>query len=267
MDELAKYNKERWEALAQADVMFSRPFLDLDVPGARAWLAEQPPYVQSALGEVARRDVLCLAGSGGQQTAVFGLLKARVTVFDLSETQLARDRKTAAHYGYPLAVVQGDMRDLSCFEDDSFDIIWQPYSINFVPDARQVLDEVGRIIRPGGFYKLDFGNPFWSMEEHEWDGSGYPIKQPYEQGAQFAHADPHWDVEQRDGSTKRIVGPHEFIHTLGTIINGLVENGFIILGFSEGPEGDAEAEPGSWEHMIAYVKPFFSTAGRKLSLK
>ena len=29
MDELAKHNKNRWEALAKARVEFSRPFLDL----------------------------------------------------------------------------------------------------------------------------------------------------------------------------------------------------------------------------------------------
>ena len=35
MDDLAKYNKERWEALAQANVMFSRPYLELDKTSAR----------------------------------------------------------------------------------------------------------------------------------------------------------------------------------------------------------------------------------------
>ncbi len=30
MDDLAKYNRERWEELAKADVPFSRPWLDLD---------------------------------------------------------------------------------------------------------------------------------------------------------------------------------------------------------------------------------------------
>jgi hypothetical protein len=30
MDDIARYNKERWEELAKANVIFSRPWLDLD---------------------------------------------------------------------------------------------------------------------------------------------------------------------------------------------------------------------------------------------
>ena len=51
------------------------------------------------------------------------------------------------------------MRDLSRFADNSFDLVWQPYSINFVPDAPQVIAEVGRVLHPGGFYNLDFRTP------------------------------------------------------------------------------------------------------------
>ena len=36
MDEVAAFNKERWEELAQAGVMYSRPYLDLDRDSARA---------------------------------------------------------------------------------------------------------------------------------------------------------------------------------------------------------------------------------------
>ena len=35
MDEIASYNKERWEELARGNVTFSRPALDLDPASAR----------------------------------------------------------------------------------------------------------------------------------------------------------------------------------------------------------------------------------------
>ena len=94
MDDLARYNRERWEALAQANIGYSRPILDLDPRSAREVL---DPY--GIMGDVRGRDILCLAGGGGQQSAAFGLLGARVTVYDLSDTQLARDQEAAAHYG------------------------------------------------------------------------------------------------------------------------------------------------------------------------
>ena len=136
MDELARYNKERWEELAEAGVIYSRPKLDLDAASARAMVDPE-----GKLGETAGRDVLCLAGGGGQQSAAFGLLGARVTVFDLCETQLQRDREAAAHYGHEVRTVQGDMRDLSCFAAESFDVVWHAHSLTFVPDAGRVFDE------------------------------------------------------------------------------------------------------------------------------
>ena len=190
------------------------------------------------MGSIAGKDLLCLAGGGGQQTAVFGLLGANVTVLDLTETQLERDREAAAHHGYPLRIEQGDMRDLSRFADNSFDIIWHPFSINFVPEAAVVIREVGRIIRPGGYYHLDFANPFWSMDEDDWLPQGYPVKQPYVNGSQLQFADPNWKFTNDEGAEQDIEGPYEFLHTLSTIMNTLVLTGFVILGLNEGPPGD-----------------------------
>lgn len=108
MDEIAKYNRDRWEELAGAGVAYSLPELDLDEQTAREMVDPE-----GFLGDVAGKDVLCLAGGGGQQSAAFGILGADVTVLDLSKTQLARDREAADHYGLNIESHQGDMRELS----------------------------------------------------------------------------------------------------------------------------------------------------------
>ena len=64
MDEIAKYNQARWKALVEADALFTRPNLNLDFDSAR-----QVVDSVGKLGEVAGRDVLCLAGGGGRQSA------------------------------------------------------------------------------------------------------------------------------------------------------------------------------------------------------
>src|SRR5829696_8122478 len=110
MDEIAKYNKQRWEALARANVVFSRPALDLNESSARQ-MVDPHGFMESVAG----KNVLCLASGGGQQSVAFGLLGANVTVYDLSETQLRRDLDAAAHYGLSIHAAQGDMRDLSRF--------------------------------------------------------------------------------------------------------------------------------------------------------
>jgi SAM-dependent methyltransferase len=254
MDEVAKYNKERWEELAQAGVTYSRPFLELDEQAARQAV---DPY--GIMGDVQGRDVLCLAGGGGQQSVAFALLGANVTVFDLSETMLQRDRETAAHYNRPLNIVQGDMRDLARLAADSFDLVWHAWSLSFVPDARQVFAQVARVLRPGGLYRLECANPFVAGSvDGSWNGEGYVLKQPYVDG-ELAIDDPDWTFADEAGVHHRVQGPREFRHTLSTLLNGLVEQGFVLLGAWEGPPvGDVNAEPGSWEHFVAIAPPWLT---------
>ena len=108
MDDVARYNIERWRRLVEANAVFTQPKLDLDVDTARTVVDPE-----NRLGILSDRHVLCLASGGGQQSAAFALLGAHVTVFDLSDDQLARDRQAADHYGFSIQTVQGDMRDLS----------------------------------------------------------------------------------------------------------------------------------------------------------
>ena len=253
MDELARYNKERWEDLARANIAFSRPALDLDKPSARRML---DPH--GLMGSVEGKSVLCLASGGGQQSAAFGLLGAQVTVYDLSETQLQRDALAAAHYGLSIRMVQGDMRDLSCFDESAFDVVWQAHSINFVPEARKVFGEVARVLRPGGLYSVDCANPFIAgIDERDWNGEGYTLKRPYVDGAEVENDDPCWDVWDEAGNCRKIKGPKEFRHGLGTLVNGLVESGFIILGLWEEISENTEAAPGTWEHFKMFAPPGF----------
>lgn len=258
MDELARYNKERWEELAQANIVFSCPALDLDVNTARKLI---DPH--DLVGNLNGRSVLCLASGGGQQSAAFGLLGAEVTVFDISKTQLQRDAKAAAHYGLTILFEQGDMRDLLRFAEDSFDIVCQPPSINFVPDARQVFSEVARVIRRDGFYRVDCANPFtMGIDDRDWNGEGYTLRHPYLDGAEVATSDPRWEIWDGEGHMRLMDGPKEFRHTLGSMINGLIENRFVILGLWEKLGSDVNAIPGTWNHFELVAPPIFSIWSR-----
>lgn len=258
MDELAQYNQTRWEELAQAQVEFTLPFLDLTVEKARAWL-EDTDLIGRFVGDLAGKKVLCLAASGGQQSAVFGLLGAQVTVFDLAPTQLERDRQAATHYGYKVKTVAGDMRDLSAFADNSFDLVYQAYSINFVPSVAPVFSEVARVLRPGGLYHMQCANPFTqSVDSEAWDGETYLLHHPYIDGFEVTKYYPHWDIEDDDGGWRQINSPREFRHALSTVINTLVANGFVILRNHEAVSQEADPEPGTWEHFKSVAPPYLT---------
>lgn len=258
MDEIAHYNQNRWKALTEANAVFTRPWRDLTPEDARQRLDPD-----GAFGDLSGKKVLCLACGGGQQSVAFALLGAAVTVTDLSAEQLQLDREMAAQYGVDLAVIQADMRDLSMLEDSSFDLVYHPYAINFVPDCGVVFEQVRRVLQPGGWYHLMCANPFAAgVRDRDWNGDGYPVYLPYEQGQRIAYIDEDWvyDREQHD----EILSPVEYRQTLGTLVSKLAGNGFVIVNLKEvgSEEPDASAEPGTWEHFTAVLPPWIIIRSR-----
>jgi SAM-dependent methyltransferase len=259
MDDISRHNKERWEDLARNNVEWSRPMLDLTAETAR-----QAVDPRGVLGELRSKDVLALAGGGGQQSVSFAMLGAHVTVLDFAETQIERDRVALAHHGLAARLEQGDMRDLSRFADGSFDVVWHAYSINFVPDSAPVFDEVTRVLRPGGVYRIEWHNPFYSgLSEEEWNGAGYTIgQQPYAD-AEVTWHDAGWDITDADGTVRRVQGPRAFNHTLSTVMNGLIGRGYQILRVDESIGTDRDAAPGSWEHFVVHAPPWLTLWARR----
>jgi SAM-dependent methyltransferase len=255
MDETARYNMERWKALVDANALFTRPALDLDLASAREKIDPE-----ARLGDVTDKDVLCLACGGGQQSVAFAILGARVTVFDLSGEQLQRDREAAAHYGVDIQTQQGDMRDLSCFGEAAFDIVYHAYSLGFVPDARGVFQQVARIIRTGGIYHFNCANPFFiGLSEKDWNGEGYTLRHPYVDAVEITCEDQDW-VYDRSKLSARIPPPREYRHTLSTLFRGLSEEGFVVTHISDysGFYPNLQGEPGTWDHFVSVAPPWLS---------
>jgi SAM-dependent methyltransferase len=229
----AKADWDRWVAEGERNTV---PWLDLNADAYRAYAGGQAvtwpatPRVESPEGILMKaatgNDVLCLASGGGQQSAELGLLGARVTVVDFCAGQLEGDRRAAEHYGYEVSTVEGDMCDLSVFEDGSFDHVLQGISLTFVPEVREVYREVGRILRPGGLYAVAHCNPAtypisFVGGENGWDGRTYRIAEPYQGGPIRITGDGRENMTEGEET-----GEHR--HLYRDIFNGLIETGFLI---------------------------------------
>ena len=94
--------------------------------------------------------------------------EARVTGVDLSPEMLRRARRIASASGQGslrrnetrrgLGFLQGDMTHLP-FADSSVDLLTGGYALRNAPDLKAALEEVLRVLRPGGrFCFLDFAN-------------------------------------------------------------------------------------------------------------
>ena len=254
MDQLNRETRERWNDLARSNVMHALPFFDYDIAKAKAYA-----YRHDILPEVNGKDVLCLASGGGQDSAAFGLLGARVTVFDLSDVMLERDRAAADHHGYPVTTTQGDMRDLSVFADNRFDVIWQSISLNYSPATGPVFDGVKRILRPGGIYRVAIQNPFSYALSSYWTGEGYLLRGRCIDGEEVTYYQPTWKIEQDDGSEVELPTPRLFRHNLSTVLNGLASRGFILLHLDEWTREGENPEPGSWIHFTQCSPLFLDT--------
>ena len=203
MDELQQIinkNQEHWENEVESGKHYTIPDLNLDkdllnkfANGDLLFWSDpcainNNPMLkkirQYEYADMKGKKVLCLASGGGQQSAMFSLLGADVTVVDISQGQLNGDIQAANHYGYTIKTVLGSMTDLSAFEDETFDIVHQPISICFVPDVAAVYREVFRVLKKGGMYHVDHINPATHPTSYEndidgWDGIGYRIGSPY----------------------------------------------------------------------------------------
>lgn len=260
MDEVAKYNQARWKALAEANALFTRPKLNFDAESAQRIVD-----ADNKLGDLTGKDVLCLAGGGGQQSAAFAVLGANVSVFDLSAEQLERDKEVAKHYKKKIKVFQGDMRNLDCFAADSFDIVHHSYSLNFVPDAVEVFRQVARILRKGGLYRVNCANPFtMGMNQNSWNGEGYVLNKAYFSDEKITYNDQDWVYDKN--KNEPIPNPVEYRHKLSSLVNGLTDSGLAILNVSDNSDmyPDQNAEPASWEHFNAFTPPWLSFLAKKV---
>jgi hypothetical protein len=140
------------------------------------------------------------------------------------------------------------MRDLSCLDDEAFDLVYQAPSMAYVPDVRPVYAQSFRVLRPGAIYRVCFTNPATEFVDWDsWDGEGYRITRPYSE---------RMEREQEGGAE----GSIQFRHSMADIFNGLIEAGFSIQQVEDDPQyyapHNAAAPPGTWDHWLTYVGGF-----------
>lgn len=91
------------------------------------------------------------AGYGGSARHLAGTYGCRVTCLNLSETQndLNRDKNAETDLDTLIDVVHGSFEDIPA-EDASIDLVWSQDAILHSGDRPRVLDEISRVLAPGG---------------------------------------------------------------------------------------------------------------------
>jgi len=214
-------------------------------------LTPNKPVPRAWFGDLKGAHVLCLASGGGQQGPLLAAAGAAVTVFDNSPRQLGQDRLVAEREGLEIVTVLGDMADLSCFTDGSFDLIVHPCSNCFSETVRPVWRECHRVLRPGGALLAGFANPllFCFDKDRETQEGVLELRYPV----------PYSDVTSLSDAERALIDSDEplcFGHSLEDQIGGQLDAGFVLTALYEDvhQEGDVS---------VAYFPGFLATRAVK----
>ncbi len=257
--DLLKYNQEAWDKMVAEKNQWTIPVTPAAIESAKKgnWnivLTPTKPVPNDWLPDLYGKKLLCLASGGGQQGPVLAAAGARVTVFDNSIAQLEQDQMVAEREGLKLQLKQGDMRDLSAFKSESFDIIVHPVSNCFINDVNIVWQECYRVLKSGGILIAGFCNPLnYIFDLEQWDKYNKLVVRyqiPFSDLDQL----PKKHLEERF-KTKE---PLEYGHSLEDQIGGQIKAGFIINGFYEDKAGG--------DLLDDYINTFIATKSIKPEL-
>ena len=173
------------------------------------------------------------------QAPIFAAAGAEVTLLDASPRQLAQDQFVAERDNLEIRLMEGDMADLSAFKDGSFDLIFNPISTLFVPVLKPVWRECYRVLRADGVLITGFLNPDeFIFDDKAIDNEGILVVKhplPYVQYEALTQDELEEHIRNKE--------MFHFSHTMEAQVGGLIQAGFVIIGFYEDRRSDEDGNP------------------------
>ena len=234
-DDIVAYNRAAWDSLVRKNDRWTIPVSSEEIRRARnddwrIFLVPEKPIPREWFPDfrASSSKVLCLAGSGGQQAPILAAAGAIVTVLDNSPAQLSQDQLVADREGLAIDLAQGDMANLSVFENDSFDLIVHPCSNCFVPNVLPVWKEAARVMKPGANLLSGIVNPIVYLFDNQLMEKGQ---------FKVCHKIPYSDLTSLSSEQRQARldddEPFCFGHTLTDQVGGQIDAGLAITGLFE----------------------------------
>ena len=237
MMDIASYNRRAWDKEVEKGNRWTLPVDHAVIAEARKgnWkivLTPNKPVPHAWFPPLPGKRVLCLACGGGLQGPVLAAAGAEVTVLDNSPKQLERDTMVAEREHLSLRTELGDMRDLTRFAAEYFDLIAVTGTC-FVDDVTAVWKEAYRVLKRPGILMAGCTNPIeYIFDLKAWNAGQLVVR----------HKIPYSDLVDlpEEERSELIVAKDEPLcvgHSLHDLIHGQTEAGFVIADFYEDGNG------------------------------
>jgi SAM-dependent methyltransferase len=208
-----------------------------DLEGFKRGGVRLRPHELAEIGDVSGLDVLHLQCHFGLDTLSWARLGARVTGADFSAAAIDLARSLADEIGFPDArFVRSDLYALPEVLDGDFDLVYTSQGVlGWLPEVRPWAEVAARFVRPGGRFYISEIHPVVQAFENEGVAPGelrlaYPYwehAEPLAFPVQGSYADPTADV--------RAPTEYGWDHSLGEIVNALIDAGLVIRSLREYP--------------------------------
>ena len=250
-----EYNRQAWDHQVKVGNRWTVPVTKEIIAAARDgdWdvlLTPQKPVPKSWFPKLRGLKVLGLASGGGQQAPIFAAAGADVTVIDNSPRQLEQDQIVASREGLSITSILGDMRDLSQFSQESFDLVFNPCSVSFISEVRPVFEQSYRVLRTGGQLMCGFTNPVrFIFDEEKLEREEFSVR----------HTLPYKDTTHLNSEELEKIRmdqePFMFSHSLEDLIAGQLKAGFTIMDMFEDMADD--------DPLAKFLPIYFATLAEK----
>lgn len=238
MDEFLRANKKLWDNLTpiheKSDFYDMESFLNGKCTIEKIDVRE--------LGDVSGKILLHLQCHFGQDTISWARRGAKVTGADFSEEAISLARSLADRLNIDAQFVCCNIYDLPEHLTGQFDIVYTSGGVlNWLPDLAGWGKIAAHFLKPGGkFYVREFHPSayIFADDEHE---TAPRVHYPYFRTDQPLRFDDQGSYADRDADTRNV--NYEWPHSMGEIVNSLIDAGLRINFLHEFPFSSYRSHP------------------------
>ena len=222
-------NRKRWDELV--DIHAKSDEYDLD--GFLAGNNSLHGVELEALGDVEGKSLLHLQCHFGLDTLSWARLGAKVTGVDFSESAIELARQIAARIGVEAEFICSNVYDLPEVHEGEYDIVFTSIGVLcWLQDIRGWGLIVARFLKQGGVFLLVESHPLMWVLDDEFEGlrikySYWHSDEPLSWEQDGTYADEDAKVTNKKS--------YEWQHTVGDVLNSLIEAGLRIKEVKEYP--------------------------------